>query len=77
VSGGRHARPSVALSPDVRRARVMTWVCLVVVTGGTAGASLLDQDANPLAQGLFATAAALEAMIALLWWRSDRRRGPR
>lgn len=77
MSGPQSARPSVAPSPDVRRARAMTWVCLVVVTVGTAGAVLLDRDANPVAQGLFATAVALETMIALLWWRSTRRRGRR
>jgi hypothetical protein len=58
----------------VRRVQGTTWAVLVVITVVTAGAFLLDEDANPVAQGLFAMIAALEAMIALAWWRSTRRR---
>jgi hypothetical protein len=44
---------------------------------GSAGGFLLDQDANPVAQGLLAVVAALEVMLAVVWWRSVRRRDPR
>ena len=63
--------------PEVRRAGSLTWGALVMVTAGTAAAFLLDRDANPIAQGLFAVVAALEGMIALRWWRSAGRRGRR
>ena len=72
MSGPRRARP--APTPEVRRVQGTTWAVLVVITVVTAGAFLLDEDANPVAQGLFAMIAALEAMIALAWWRSTRRR---
>jgi hypothetical protein len=58
----------------VHRVQGTTWAALVVITVVTAGAFLLDEDANPVAQGLFAMVAALEAMTALAWWRSSRRR---
>jgi len=69
-------RPPVtpAPSPEVRRVQVLTWGALVVATVVTAAAWLLDQDANPIAQGMFAVVAALEVLIALRWWRSTRRR---
>ncbi|MFD2092324.1 hypothetical protein [Blastococcus deserti] len=72
MSGAPPVRPTPA--PEVRRAQVTTWVALVVVAGGSAGAFLLDQDANPVAQGLLAVVAALEIMLAVVWWRSRRRR---
>jgi membrane protein YdbS with pleckstrin-like domain len=72
MSAPRRARPAPA--PEVRRVQGATWVTLVVVTVVTAGAFLLDEGANPVVQGLFAVVAALEAMIALFWWRSTRRR---
>jgi hypothetical protein len=74
VSGPPRARPSRTPDPEVRRAQTSTWVALVVITVGSAGAFLLDEDANPIGQGLFAMVAALEVMIAILWWRSARRR---
>jgi hypothetical protein len=73
VSGGTAQVPP----PEVRRARSLTWGALVTVTAVTAAAFLLDRDANPIAQGLFAVVAALEGMIALRWWRSGRRHGRR
>ena len=69
--------PPRAIAPEVRRVQTTTWVALVVVTVVTAGAFLLDGDANPAAQGLFAVVAALETMIALRWWRATRRRDGR
>jgi hypothetical protein len=75
MSEPRRARPAPA--PEVRRAQVATWVALVVIAVGSAGGFLLDQDANPLAQGLLAVVAALEVMLAVVWWRSVRRRDPR
>jgi hypothetical protein len=77
VTGPRRARTALPLTPEVRRVQTTTWAALVVITAVTAAAFLLDEDANPVAQGLFATVAALEAMIALVWWRSVRRREPR
>ncbi|SNR33235.1 hypothetical protein [Blastococcus mobilis] len=71
------AQPTGTAAPEVRRAQSTTWVSLVVITVGTAIAVLLDEEANPIGQGLFAVVAALEMMIALLWWRSARRRGTR
>jgi hypothetical protein len=71
-------RQQPAPAPEVHRVQATTWVALVVITVGTAGAFLLDADADPVAQGLFATVAALQIMIGLVWWRSVRRRdGPR
>ena len=70
-------RPSAAPAPEVRRVQTTTWVALVVITVVTAGAFLLDDDANPIGQGFLATVAALETMIAFHWWRSARRRGSR
>ena len=70
-------RPPGAPAPEVRRVQATTWVALVVMTVVTAGAFLLDDDANPIGQGLLATVAALETMIAFHWWRSARRRGSR
>jgi hypothetical protein len=67
-------RPSAAPAPEVRRVQVTTWAALVVITVVTAGAFLLDDNANPIGQGLLAMVAALETMIAFLWWRSARRR---
>ena len=75
MSAPRRARPAPA--PEVTRVQGMTWAALVVITVGTAGAFLLDEDANPVVQGLFAVVAALETMIALFWWLSARRRGRR
>jgi hypothetical protein len=66
--------PSRTIAPEVRRVQTTTWVALVVITVGTAGAFLLDEDANPVAQGLFAMVAALQTMIALRWWQTTRRR---
>jgi uncharacterized membrane protein len=60
--------------PEVRRAQTTTWVALVVIAVGSAVGFLLDQDANPVAQGLLAVVATLEAMLAVFWWRSVRRR---
>ena len=77
MSGPPRARPSRTRAPEVRRAQTSTWVALVVITVGTAGAFLLDGDANPIGQGLFAMVAALEIMIAFLWWRWARRRDTR
>jgi len=54
----------------VRRVQATTWGALVGSTGVIAGAFLLDADASPIAQGLLATVAALEAMIGLFWWRT-------
>ena len=70
-------RPRPAPAPEVRRAHRATWVALVVIAVGSAGACLTDQDANPVAQGLLAVVAALETMVALVWWRSARRRDNR
>ena len=67
-------RAPAAPAPEVRRAQLASWVAMTVIAVGVAGGFLLDQDANPVAQGLLATVAALEAMIAVLWWRSTRRR---
>ena len=75
MSVPRRSRPAPA--PEVRRVRATTWTALVVITVVTAGAFMLDEDADPVAQGVFAAVAALEAMIALLWWRSTRRRDTR
>jgi hypothetical protein len=75
MSVPRRSRPAPA--PEVRRVRATTWAALVVITVVTAGAFMLDEDASPVAQGVFAAVAALEAMIALLWWRSTRRRDTR
>lgn len=62
--------------PEVQRARVGTWVGLVLIALGTAvGAFFLDQDVDPIVPGLFAVVAALQVLIALRWWRSTRRRG--
>jgi hypothetical protein len=72
LSEPRRTRP--VPPPEVRRVQSTTWVALLVITVGTAGAFLLDQDANPVAQGLFAAVAALEIMVALFWWRTTRRR---
>lgn len=72
MSGPPPVRPVPA--PEVRRAQGTTWVALVVIAVGSAGAFLLDQDANPVAQGLLAVVAALETMLAVSWWRSRRRR---
>ena len=69
--------PSRTVAPEVRRVQTTTWAVLVVITVVTAGAFLLDEDANPVAQGLFAMVAALETMIALHWWRTTRRRDGR
>ncbi len=77
MSEPRRAQPSGTAAPEVRRAQSTTWVALVVITVGTAIAFLLDEEANPIGQGLFAMMAALEVMIALLWWRSARHRGTR
>jgi uncharacterized membrane protein YfcA len=65
---------AAAPAPEVRRAKVTTWVALVAIAVGSAVGFLLDQDANPVAQGLLAVVAALQTMIALFWWRSTRRR---
>lgn len=59
---------------DVRRARESTWMALLIITVGTAAAFFLDDEANPVAQGLFAVVAAFEVMIAAAWWWSERRR---
>jgi hypothetical protein len=75
MSVPRRARS--APPPEVTRAQGTTWAALVVSTVVTAGAFLLDEDANPVAQGLLAVVAALEAMIALFWWRATGRRNPR
>jgi hypothetical protein len=75
MSAPRPAQPAPA--PEVSRVQGTTWAALVVITVGTAGAFLLDEDANPVAQGLLAVVAALETMFALFWWRSARRRGRR
>ena len=75
MSAPRRARP--APEPEVSRVLGVTWAALVVITVGTAGAYLLDEDANPVVQGLFAVVAALETMIALFWWRAARRRDRR
>jgi hypothetical protein len=77
MSEPRRLRPSRTAAAEVRRAQTTTWVALVLITAGTAIAFLLDEDANPIAQGLFAMVAALEVMIAALWWRSARRRDAR
>ena len=61
----RPLRP--APPPEVHRVQATTWAALVVITAVTAGAFLLDEDADPVAQGVVAVVAALEAMIALLW----------
>jgi hypothetical protein len=61
----------------VGRVRTTTWAALLVITVGTAGAILLDEDVNPVVQGLFATVAVLQTMIALIWWRGTGRRDPR
>jgi hypothetical protein len=68
MSRGRRGRP--APPAEVRRVQATTWGALVVSTVVTAGAFLLDDDANPVAQGLLAMVAALEAMIGLFWWRT-------
>jgi len=75
MSAPRRARPAPA--PEVSRVQGTTWAALVVITAVTAGAFLLDEDANPVVQGLFAVVAALETMIALFWWLSARRRDRR
>jgi hypothetical protein len=75
MSAPRRARPAPA--PEVSRVQGTTWAALVVITVVTAGAFLLDEDANPAVQGLFAVVAALETMIALFWWLSARRRDRR
>jgi hypothetical protein len=75
MSGTRRPRPAPAA--EVRRAHRATWVALVVIAVGSAGACLTDQDANPVGQGLLAVVAALETMVALVWWRSARRRDTR
>ena len=72
MSAPRRARPAPA--PEVSRVQGTTWAALVVITAVTAGAFLLDEDATPVVQGLFAVVAALETMIALFWWRAARRR---
>lgn len=72
MSRPRPQRP--APGPEVRRAQKSTWVALVVIAVGSAVGFLLDQDANPVAQGLLAVVATLEAMLAVFWWRSIRRR---
>jgi hypothetical protein len=77
MSEPRRAQSSGTAAPEVRRAQSTTWVALVVITVGTAIAFLLDEEANPIGQGLFAMMAALEVMIAFLWWRSARHRGTR
>ncbi len=77
MSEPRRGQPSGTAAPEVRRAQTTTWVALVVITAGTAGAFVLDEGANPIGQGLFAVVAALEIMIALLWWRAARRRDDR
>jgi uncharacterized membrane protein YphA (DoxX/SURF4 family) len=77
MSEPQRARPSTAPAPEVRRVQATTWAALVVITAITAGAFLLDGDANPVAQGLLAMVAVLETMIALSWWRSARRRDRR
>ena len=73
MSRPRWARPAPA--PEVRRAQGMTWVALVLIAVGSAVGFMLDQDANPVAQGLLAVVATVEAMLAVAWWRSVRRRG--
>jgi membrane protein implicated in regulation of membrane protease activity len=55
----------------------MTWVALVVIAVGSAVGFLLDQDANPVVQGLLAVVATVEVMLAVAWWRSVRRRDRR
>jgi hypothetical protein len=68
---------SQAPSPEARRVQRLTWGAVVAATVVTAAAFLLDDDANPVAQGLFAVVAVLEVLIAAAWWRSVRRRGGR
>jgi hypothetical protein len=77
IQPSRAHRPSAAPAPEVRRVQTTTWAALVVITVVTAGAFLLDGDANPIGQGFLAAVAALETMIAFHWWRSARRRGSR
>lgn len=60
--------------PEVRRGRSATWIALVVITVGAAAGFMLDTDAEPAAQGLLASLAALQVMIALHWRRSRERR---
>ena len=66
------ARPEQA--PELRRAKAGTWSGLLVVTVGVAAFLFLDRDVDPVVHGLVASAAALQAMIAVRWWRSTRRR---
>ncbi len=65
-------QPARVQPAEVRRVRTTTWGALVVITILTAGAFLFDDDANPVAQGLLASAAALEVMIGVAWWRRNR-----
>ncbi|HET6391478.1 MAG TPA: hypothetical protein VFG13_01535 [Blastococcus sp.] len=64
-------------APEIRRAQAGTWAALLLITVGIAAALFLDRDVDPLVHGLVATAAALQAMIAVRSWRSTRRRTPR
>jgi hypothetical protein len=61
--------PTTGRAPEVRRGQVSTWIALVLITVGTAAASLVDPAASPVVQGLFAMVAALEVMVAWWWWR--------
>ena len=70
----RPSRPHTPLAPEVRKGQEMTWIALVVITVGVAGGFLLDTEADPVAQGLLATLAALQVMIAVGWWRRRTRR---
>ena len=64
-------------APEIRRAQAGTWAALLLITVGIAAALFLDRDVDPVVHGLLATAAALQAMIAVRSWRSTRRRTPR
>jgi hypothetical protein len=66
--------PRPAPAPEVRRAQSTTWVAMVLIAVGSAAGFLLDQDANPVTPGLLAVVATVEAMLAVFWWRSVRRR---
>jgi len=65
---------TAAPSPEVHRGRVWTWIGLVAMTVGVAVAAALDPDANPIIPGIFASGAALEAMLGAYWWRAYGRR---
>ncbi|SFF28895.1 hypothetical protein [Blastococcus tunisiensis] len=64
---------SRAEAPEVARGRSATWTALVLVPVGAAVVFMLDTDAEPAVQGLLASLAALQIMLALYWKRSRTR----